>query len=64
MIDAGIVVTLFGAVLACYVKLNGRIDNTEDCVEGELRRFKVGLDAFEKKVIFRLACIETKLEKK
>lgn len=63
-IDAGVVVTVFGAILACYVRLNGRMDDTEDCVEGELKRFKEGLDAFEKKVIDRLARIETKLEEK
>ena len=63
-IDAGIVVTLFGALIACYVKLNGRIDTTEDCVETELRRFKEGLDVFQREVIDRLARIETKLEEK
>jgi len=63
-IDAGVVVALFGALIACYVKLNGRIDTTEDCVETELRSFKESLDAFQIKVIDRLARIETKLEGK
>jgi len=63
-IDVGVVVSLFGAVIGCYVVLTGRMKKTEDCVESELRSFKECLNGFQKEVIDRLARIETILEVK
>jgi len=63
-IDVGVVVSLFGAIIGCYVVLSKRQDKTEDCVESELKEFKKCLNAFQQVVIDRLARIETKLEAK
>ena len=61
-IDIGVVVTLFGAVLASYVTLSERMKKTEGCVGNELKHFTEALNKFREQVIDRLARIETKLE--
>jgi len=62
IIDAGIVVALFSAVVACYVTLTKRVQDNEDCIEGKLEEFSKTLNDFKIEVAERLTAIETHLK--
>jgi len=63
LIEAVVVCALFGSVITCYVTLNKRVQNSEDCVEEKLTGMQNYLHEFQKDVIDRLARIETKVER-
>ena len=73
MIDAGLMLALFGIVIASYVTNSGRIraseqlltkrvEKTEDAVEDKIGGLTIELSLFRVTVAERLAAIETHLK--